>query len=92
MLTPLQRKALVFIEAELARTGGIAPTVRELADHLQYRSPTVARRLLEGLEERGCIRRLEGKYRAIEVVKPTSRFAAFRFDPTTKTLRRMTGT
>ena len=77
-------KSLVFIEAELARTGGIAPTVRELADHLHYRSPTVARRLLNGLEERGFIRRLQAKDRAIEVVKPVSRFATFASTRTTR--------
>ena len=65
----------------MERSGGIAPTVREIADYLSYRSPTMARRLLIGLEERGFIRRLPAKDRAIEVVKPVSRFAAFRFDP-----------
>ena len=54
MLTRLQRKGLIFIEAELERTGGIAPTAREVADHFPYRTATTARRLL-GLEERGFI-------------------------------------
>ena len=88
MITKQQRKALLFIEAEIARTGGIAPTVRELADHLHYRSPSMARRLLLGLEERGFICRLPAKDRAIEVVKPLSRFEVFRFDPESKTLKR----
>ena len=91
MITKQQREALLFIEAELDRTGGIAPTVRELVDHFHYRSPTTARRLLIGLEERGFIRRLAAKDRAIEVVRPVSRFAAFRFDPTAKALRRISG-
>ena len=89
MITKQQRKALVFIEAEMQRTGGIAPTVSEIADHFHYRSPTMARRLLIGLEERGFIRRLPAKDRAIEVVKPVSRFATFRFDPESKALRRL---
>jgi repressor LexA len=88
MLTKQQRKALLFIEAEMERTGGVAPSVRELADHFHYRSPTMARRLLVGLEERGYIRRLAAKDRAIEVVKPVSRFATFRFDPESKALQR----
>ena len=88
MITKQQRKALVFIEAEMERTGGVAPSVREIADHFHYRSPTMARRLLIGLEERGFIRRLEAKDRAIEVLKPVSRFATFRFDAKTKALRR----
>ena len=90
MITKQQRKALLFIEAEMERTGGIAPSVREIADHFHYRSPTMARRLLMGLEERGFIRRLPEKDRAIEVLKPVSRFATFRFDPKMKSLRRRT--
>jgi SOS-response transcriptional repressor LexA len=46
MITKQQRKALLFIEAEMERSGGIAPSVREIADHFHYRSPTMARRLL----------------------------------------------
>ena len=85
MITRQQRKALLFIEAELERTGGIAPSVQEIADHFYYRSTTMARRLLKGLEERGFVRRLPSKVRAIEVLKPVSRFAASR----AKTLRRV---
>jgi hypothetical protein len=48
----------------------------------------MARRLLIDLDERGFIRRLPAKGRAIEVVKPVSRFAAFRFDTWSKSLRR----
>ena len=90
MITKQQRKALLFIEAELERTGGVAPSVREIADHFHYRSPTMARRLLIGLEERGFIRRLPAKDRAIEVLKPVSRFAAFSFDLNDQKLRRTT--
>ena len=79
---------MLFIEAEIERTGGVAPSVREIADHLHYRSPTMARRLLIGLEERGFIGRLPAKDRAIEVVKPVSRFAALSLDVRTKSLRR----
>ena len=88
MITKLQRKALLFIEAEIERTGGIAPSVREIAYHFNYRSPSMARRLTMGLEERGFIRRLPAKDRAIEVVKPVSRFEVFRFDPNSKALQR----
>ena len=41
MITKLQRKALLFIEAEMD-SGGVAPSVRELADYLRYRSPSPA--------------------------------------------------
>ena len=91
MITKQQRKALLFIEAEMQRTHGVAPSVQQIADHLHYRSTTMARRLLIGLEERGFIRRLSSKVRAIEVVKPVSRFEVFRFDPRAKALRRVSG-
>ena len=88
MITKQQRKALLFIEAEMERTGGIAPSVQEITDHFHYRSTAGARWLLQGLEDRGFIRRLKGKDRAIEVVRPVSRFATFRFDPKSKALYR----
>jgi repressor LexA len=87
MLTRHQRQAMLFIEKEMERTGGIAPSVRELADHFRYRSPTAARCLLRGLEARGHIRRLPGKDRAIEVLRPVTRVAIYRFDEGEKELR-----
>jgi hypothetical protein len=82
-----QRKALVFIEAKLERTDGIAHRcVRSPATSITAARPW--RHLLQGLEERGFIRRLPGKDRAIEVLKPVSRFATFRFDWRTKALKR----
>lgn len=86
MLTYHQRRAMLFIEKEMARTGGIASTVREIANHFGYRSPTPARSLLAGREARGHIRRLPDLDRAIEVVKPVSRVAVYRFDERTKSL------
>jgi SOS-response transcriptional repressor LexA len=47
--------------------------------------------LLTGLEERGFIRRLPAKDRAIEVVKLVSRFAAYKFDVASKRLSRSGG-
>jgi hypothetical protein len=35
LITKQQRKPLLLIEAEMERTGGIAPSMRELADHGQ---------------------------------------------------------
>jgi repressor LexA len=86
MMTAQQRKAMLFIEAEVAR-GGIAPSVKELAAHMRYRSMNHAHKLLLGLEERGFIRRLPHRARAIEVVRPVSRFAFHRFDDESKALR-----
>ena len=87
MLTRHQRKAMLFIEKEMERTGGLAPSVREIANHFGYRSPRPARSLLTSLEARGHIRRLAGKDRAIEVLRPVTRTAVYRFDDREKTLR-----
>lgn len=87
MITKQQRKVLLFIEAEMERSG-VAPSLSEIASHLRYRSRSQAIRLLEGLEERGFIRRVPYRRRAIKVLHPVSRFAVFKFDPTTKTLRK----
>jgi SOS-response transcriptional repressor LexA len=67
--------AMLFIEKEMERTGGIAPSVRELASHFDYHSTTPARSLLRGLESRGHIRRIPGMDSAIEVLRPVSRVA-----------------
>jgi SOS-response transcriptional repressor LexA len=87
MITKQQRKALLFIEAEMERSG-VAPTLSELAGHLRYRSKPAALKVLVGLEKRGCIRRNRYERRAVEVVRPVSRFEVFKFDPSTKSLRR----
>lgn len=87
MITPLQRRVMLFIEAHQARTGGVSPSIAEIARHLRYRSNNHAQRLLVGLEERGLIRRLPHAARAIEVLRPVSRFAFYRLDDETKQLR-----
>src|SRR5688572_33334682 len=89
MLTRHQRKAMLFIEKEMERTGGIAPSVRELANHFHYHSTSPARSLLAGLEARGHIRRIAGKDRAIEVLRPVSRVAFYKFDDREKSLQPM---
>ena len=89
MLTRHQRKAMLFIEKEMERTGGIAPSVREIASHFGYHSTTPARSLLIGLETRGHIRRIPGMDRAIEVLRPVGRVAFFKFDDRKKALQPM---
>ncbi len=76
MMTKQQRKALLFIEAEMERSG-VAPSLSEIAGHLHYRGRTQAVRFLEGLEARGFIRRVPYRRRAINVLHPVSRFEAF---------------
>lgn len=88
MITPMQRRAMLFIEAELERSG-ISPTLREIAAGLRARHVGIAHRLVRGLAERGFIRCLPFRARSIVVLRPVSRFAAYRFDDNAKSLERV---
>src|SRR5438876_8252095 len=68
MLTRKQHELLTFINQRLAATG-IAPSFDEMKDALNLRSKSGIHRLISGLEERGFIRRLPHRARALEVVK-----------------------
>ncbi len=49
MITKQQRKALLFIEAEMERSG-VAPSLSEIAGHLRYRSTSQAIRPVSRFE------------------------------------------
>jgi len=68
MLTKKQRELLVFINQRLTATG-VSPSFDEMKDALSLRSKSGIHRLVSGLEERGFIRRLPHRARALEVVK-----------------------
>src|SRR6202049_2391170 len=68
MLTKKQHELLTFINQRLGATG-IAPSFDEMKDALNLRSKSGIHRLISGLEERGFIRRLPHRARALEVVK-----------------------
>lgn len=68
-LTPRQADALRYIQFCLEKYR-IAPTVDELRIGLGLASKNGAHRLLTGLEERGHIRALPARARAIEVLQP----------------------
>jgi repressor LexA len=68
MLTKKQRELLLFINERLTATG-ISPSFDEMKDALNLRSKSGIHRLVGGLEERGFIRRLPHRARALEVVK-----------------------
>lgn len=82
MMTTRQRQAMLFIEGYQARTGGVSPTMREIAEGLRLSIGTRSRvhALLKGLEERGFIKRIPHRTRAIEVLRPVSREQWFQFD------------
>jgi repressor LexA len=68
MLTAKQRELLLFINQRLVATG-VSPSFDEMKDALRLRSKSGIHRLVSGLEERGFIRRLPHRARALEVVK-----------------------
>ena len=75
MLTKKQHELLMFINQRLAATG-VAPSFDEMKDALRLRSKSGIHRLISGLEERGFIRRLPHRARALEVVKLPEESAA----------------
>jgi repressor LexA len=82
MLTKKQYQLLMLIRDRLNRDG-VAPSFDEMKDQLQLKSKSGIHRLITALEERGFVRRLPHKARALEVVKmpenaaerPTAGFA-----------------
>jgi repressor LexA len=75
MLTKKQHELLMFINQRLSATG-VAPSFDEMKDALHLRSKSGIHRLIGGLEERGFIRRLPHRARALEVVKLPEESAA----------------
>jgi len=68
MLTRKQHELLNFINRRLA-TDGVSPSFEEMKDALGLKSKSGIHRLISGLEERGFIRRLPHRARALEVIK-----------------------
>ena len=68
MLTRKQAELLRFIH-ERMRESGIPPSFDEMKDALDLRSKSGIHRLIMALEERGFIRRLPNRARALEVIK-----------------------
>ena len=68
MLTKKQHELLLFINDRIAETG-VSPSFDEMKDALDLRSKSGIHRLITALEERGFIRRLPNRARALEVVR-----------------------
>ncbi len=68
MLTKKQLDLLHFIQKRVARDG-VPPSFDEMKEALDLRSKSGIHRLITALEERGFIRRLAHRARAIEIVK-----------------------
>lgn len=69
MLTKKQHDLLLFIDQRLKQSG-ISPSFDEMKDALNLRSKSGIHRLISGLEERGFIRRLPNRARALEILRP----------------------
>ena len=68
MLTRKQNELLMFINKRL-NDDGVSPSFDEMKDALDLRSKSGIHRLVTALEERGFIRRMPNRARAIEVIK-----------------------
>jgi|EndMetStandDraft_4_1072995.scaffolds.fasta_scaffold68491_2 repressor LexA len=68
MLTRKQRELLKFIQEKLGETG-ISPSFDEMKEALGLKSKSGVHRLITGLEERGFIKRLPHRARALDVVR-----------------------
>ena len=68
MLTKKQKNLLLFINKKL-RSSGISPSYEEMKESLNLKSKSGIHRLISALEERGVIKRLAHKARALEVIK-----------------------
>ncbi len=68
MLTRKQQELLLFIHERMKETG-VPPSFDEMKDALDLASKSGIHRLITALEERGFIRRLPNRARALEVIK-----------------------
>lgn len=68
MLTRKQHELLLYIHDQL-EAGGVSPSFEEMKDALNLKSKSGIHRLISALEERGFLRRLPNRARALEVVK-----------------------
>ncbi|MBW8724913.1 MAG: transcriptional repressor LexA [Inquilinus limosus] len=68
MLTRKQQELLLFVHRRL-EADGVSPSFDEMKDALSLKSKSGIHRLITGLEERGFIRRLPHRARALEVLK-----------------------
>ena len=75
MLTQRQHQLLEFIHGYMSNHG-VPPSFEEMRDALKLKSKSGIHRLITGLEERGYIRRLAYRARALEVVRMPANWRA----------------
>ena len=72
MLTRKQHELICFIDDRLSQTG-VSPSFEEMKDALDLKSKSGVHRLISALEERGFLRRLPNRARALEVLRMPER-------------------
>ena len=75
MLTRKQHELIRFIQTRLEETG-VSPSFEEMKEALDLKSKSGVHRLISALEERGFIRRLPNRARALEVLKQPENISA----------------
>jgi repressor LexA len=90
MLTAKQHELLLYIQRKLEETG-ISPSFEEMKDALDLKSKSGVHRLISALEERGFLRRLPNRARALEVLRqPENVTATARATPANDTVVALT--
>jgi len=82
MLTQKQKDLLILIDTRI-KAVGVPPSYDEMKDALGLASKSGIHRLITALEERGFIRRLPNKARALEVLKLPEGVAEMNLTPKT---------
>src|SRR5690349_12731236 len=68
MLTPKQKSLLIYLKNKIDQDQ-LCPTFDEMKEAMNLKSKSGIHRLIMALEERGFIRRLENRARAIEIIR-----------------------
>lgn len=74
MLTRKQAAALNFIDRSIRAHGGVCPSYREISHAMGWKAQSNAHRMVESLVERGHLRRIPNRTRALDVVRQPSAF------------------
>jgi repressor LexA len=89
MLTRKQHELICFINDRLEESG-VSPSFEEMKEALDLKSKSGVHRLISALEERGFIRRLANRARALEVLKMPERSDAKKAAPAKDNIVAMT--
>lgn len=77
-LTQRQQQCLDFLRSYIGEHG-IAPSFNEIAGALNLKAKSGVSRIINGLEERGVVRRVPNRARALEIVEPGTTYDPLTF-------------